>query len=446
MKPTMSRWFVTASLLLACLMPATARTRPRYGGTLHIETRSDPLKAPDGIARPLLFDTLTQVGENGQVLPGLAVSWQSQSVNHRWQFYLRSGVHFHDGSPLTPEAVVESLAQACGHCAWHVRALPDSVIITSESPVPGMPAELARRNYAITRRDDNGKPDGTGPFRFVADENGILFLAANDGSWQGRPFVNAIEIYGNRPIRTQWLDFTVGKADLVEIPPELIRAAQQERMPLVESARPTDLLALTMSDQKITDEHLRESIALALDRMALFNVIFQKQGEVTASLLPNALSGYSFLFPTAANPQRSRELRGSQSIPLRLATDTSNAVLQLVAERLALNLRDAGWNMQVVSQATTPDAALVLRLVHVEAADAPSELRETMEDFGGTPHDDASDPAALYRTERSFLQSYNVVPLLYLPRAYGVSPRVHNFVLAPDGTPLLTNVSLEDAK
>jgi len=446
MKPTVCRWFVTASLLLAWLMPAAARTRPRYGGTLHIETRSDPLKAPDGIGRTLLFDTLTQIGDDGQVLPGLAVSWQSQSANHRWQFFLRSGVHFHDGSPLTAEAVVESLAQACGRCAWHVRAMPDSVIITSESPVPGMPAELARRKYAITRRDDNGNPDGTGPFRFVADANGILFLAANDDSWQGRPFVDAIEIYGNRPVRAQWLDFTIGKADIVEVPPELIRAAQQERMPLVQSTRPPDLLALTMSDQKIPDEHLRESIALALDRMALFNVIFQKQGEVTASLLPNALSGYAFLFPTAANPQRSRELRGAQSIPLRLATDSSNAVLQLVAERLALNLRDAGWNVQVVSQAAAPDAAMALRLIHIEAADAPSALHESIEDFGGTPHDDASDPAALYHIERSFLQSHTVVPLLYLPRAYGVSTRVHNLSLAPDGTPILANVSLEDAK
>ncbi len=63
MKRTVSRWFAVVSLLLAVLVPAMARTRPRYGGILHIETRSDPLKSPDGVARRLLFDTLTAVND-----------------------------------------------------------------------------------------------------------------------------------------------------------------------------------------------------------------------------------------------------------------------------------------------------------------------------------------------------------------------------------------------
>ena len=446
MRSTVSRWLAVVSVTLALLAPAPARTRPRYGGTLRVETRSDPLKSPDGLARRLLFDTLTQVNENGDLTPALAISWESESANHRWTFHLRPGVHFHDGSLLTSDAVVQSLAMACQNCGWRARAAADTVIITTEMPLANLPAELARSAYAITRRDGSGNPDGTGPFRFVANSNGILFLAANDDFWQGRPFVDAVEIYENRPIRDQWLDFTVGKADLVEVPPEVLRQAQQQHMSLLISSRPVDLLALTLSDKQIPDVHLRESIALAVDRVALFNVIFQKQGEITASLLPNALSGYAFLFPTTANPNRSRELRGAQSIPLRLAVDNSSSVLQLVAERLALNLRDAGWNVRVVSQATNPNAELSLRLVHLEAADAASALREAVQDFGVTPHDDPADPAALYRNELVFLQSHTVVPLLYLPRAYGVSSRVHNLLLAPEGTPILANATLEDAR
>lgn len=446
MKPTVCRWFAVVSVLLGLLVPAIARTRPRYGGVLHIETRFDPVKSPDGIARKLLFDTLTQVNDGGDVLPGLAVSWESQSASHRWQFHLRSGVHFHDGSPLTAEAVVQSLSSACTRCAWHVRAAADSVVFTGDSPMPGLPAELARNVYAIARQDGNGNPDGTGPFRFASLSNGIVFLSANDDSWQGRPFVDAVEIYGNRTPREQWLDFSVGKADLVEVPPELLRQEQQERVPLILTSRPTELLAITISDQQIPDAHLRESIALALDRATLSNVIFQKQGEITASLLPNALSGYSFLFPTAANPSRSRELRGVQSMSLRLSVDNSNAVLQLVAERLALNLRDAGWNVRVVSQAANPNAELSLRLMHVESADAASILRETMQNFGATLHEESADLSAIYSAEHTFLQSHIVVPLSYLPRAYGVNARAHNLTLGPDGTPQMANVSLEDVR
>ena len=446
MKRTVSWWLAVVSLLASLPVPAAARTRPRYGGILHMETRSDPLKAPDGAARKLLFDTLTRVNDNGEVVPTLAVSWESQSGNHRWTFHLRSGVRFHDGSPLTAEAVEQSLSAACTHCGWRVRAVGDSVVITTESPSPGLPGELARSMYAITRQGADGTPNGTGPFRFVANSNGIVFLSANDDSWQGRSFLNEIQIYGNRPIEEQWLDFSVGKADVVEIPPEKLSLAQQEHIPLAITARPTDLLALTMSDRLLADAHLRQSIALALDRTSLFNVIFRKQGEVTASLLPNALSGYSFLFDPTTNLGRARELRGGQSVPLRLSVDSSNPTLQLVADRLRLNLRDAGWSVQVVSQATNPHAELSLRLLHVEAADAPSALRETLEDFDAAPNDDTSDSSSLYRTESAFLQSHTVVPLLYLPRAYGVSARVHNLVLSRSGVPELANASVEDVR
>lgn len=446
MKRTALLWLAVVSLLFALLAPAEARTRPRYGGTLHMETRTDPLNAPDGAARRLLFDTLAQVNGNGEVVPALAVSWESQSANHRWQFHLRSGVHFHDGSLLTADAVEQSLSAACAHCGWRVRAVGDSVVITSESPMPGLPADLARSLYAITGRSADGSPNGTGPFRFVANSNGIVFLAANDDSWQGRPFLNEIQIYGNRTIDEQWLDFSVGKADLVEVPPEKLSLAQQQHMPLTVTARPTDLLALTMSEHLIADPHLRQSIALALDRTSLFNVIFRKQGEITASLLPSVLSGYSFLFDTTMNVSRARELRGGQLGPLRLSVDSSNPTLQLIAERLALNLRDAGWSVRVVARATNPSAELSLRLLHVEAADAPSALREVLADFGSALHDDTSDPASLYRAESSFLQSHIVVPLLYLPRAYGVSARVHNLVLSPGGTPQLADVSVEDTR
>lgn len=163
-------------------------------------------------------------------------------------------------------------------------------------------------------------------------------------------------------------------------------------------------------------------------------------------MLPNTLSGYSFLFDTTMDVSRARALRAGQSVAVRLAADSSNATMQLIAERLALNLREAGWSVHVVSQATNPNAELSLRLLHVEAADAQSALRETLEDFGAGLHDDTSDPAALYRADSAFLQSHTVVPLLYLPRACGVSARIHNLELSPSGVPQLANVSVEDVR
>jgi hypothetical protein len=98
MKPTMFRPFVISSLLMClamclvvCLaLSASARTRSRYGGVLRIETRSDPWRVPDGIARKLVFDGLTRLDDSGVVLPELAIRWESQNDNHRWQSRYRN--------------------------------------------------------------------------------------------------------------------------------------------------------------------------------------------------------------------------------------------------------------------------------------------------------------------------------------------------------------------
>jgi peptide/nickel transport system substrate-binding protein len=74
-------------------------------------------------------------------------------------------------------------------------------------------------------------------------------------------------------------------------------------------------------------------------------VIFQKQGELTASLFPAALTGYSFLFPTDRDVNKAHELRGGLTPPpLTLATEGGEA-MQLAAQRIALNLREAGFNV-----------------------------------------------------------------------------------------------------
>lgn len=445
----MFRWIALfGSLLFFCGLAATARTRPHYGGTLRIDTRSDPWQSPNGVARKLVADTLTHVDDNGQLLPALALRWESQSTNHRWQFWLRPGVRFHDGTPLTAPAVVQSLAEECSGCPWRARAVGESVVITSESPMPGLPTELARSQYAILRKDDAGNLDGPGPFRVAANSNGILFLSATDDSWDGRPLVDAIEIYGGRSIRYQWLDLSVGRADIVEVPAEQLRQAQQDHMLLAVAARASDLVALSIAAKgPLRDVRIREAIAMSVDRAALFGIIYQKQGEITASVLPGALSGYAFLLPTAPDVARARELRAQQSVPpIHLAVDSSDPVLRLAADRLALNLHDSGFNVQVVSQTTSTNAELTLRLVHLEAADAGSALREILSDFNAPDFADGADPATLYQVERNFLQSYTLVPLLYLPRAYGLSGRVRNLSLAADGSLQLANASLEDAK
>src|SRR5690242_21835428 len=98
MRPT--GWlFLVAVSALAFPGRAEAATRPRYGGVLRVEMR-ERLASPDQSSRiaALLFDRLVRIDGEGRPQPALAISWRSDPEEKRWEFHLRPGVKFHDGS------------------------------------------------------------------------------------------------------------------------------------------------------------------------------------------------------------------------------------------------------------------------------------------------------------------------------------------------------------
>src|SRR6266567_337750 len=120
------------SLALSSLMivtqAANGATRPQYGGVLRVAVRAAPTSLDpadrtqaDSFARRsltmLIFDTLVTTDENGCVEPSLAASWQLLPGS-RWQFRLRHGVQFHEGTPLSAETAAASLRAA--NPSWKV--------------------------------------------------------------------------------------------------------------------------------------------------------------------------------------------------------------------------------------------------------------------------------------------------------------------------------------
>jgi hypothetical protein len=267
---------------------------------------------------------------------------------------------------------------------------------------------------------------------------------AIDSCWAGRPFLDKIEITGHKPIRDQWLDLSLGRADLVEVPAEQLRQAHEQRLSVVVSG-PVSLLALAVADGGIlSDGNLRAAIALAVDRSSLSNVIFQKQGEITASLLPSALTGYGFLFSAYRDINKARELRGGLTPPaLTLSTD-GGPQMQLAAQRIALNLREVGFNVQVAAPGPARHTDMVLLRLALSSNQPQAALESLLRGVGVASPVVEDSSAGLYKVEREFLQTHTLVPLLYLPRAYAVGGRVRDFNLSADGTPLLAGVSLQD--
>jgi peptide/nickel transport system substrate-binding protein len=451
MRWTVSRRFAISILFVLIEICAWGRTRPHYGGTIHVEIAGDPWERPSGVARRLVYDGLTQFDSFGSLQSSLAVSWEQDNSYHRWQFRLRPGVRFHDGTALTSATVIASLNASCSaHCPWDaVKAVGSLVIFTNDSPMPNLPSLLASDQFLIALTSTAGASStvgvGTGPFQVNGFTNGVLALIAYENSWSGRPFADAIEVRVHRAVRDQWLDLSLGRADVVEVPAEQLRQAQQQRLSL-HTSPPVSLLALLLRDDgALANVKVRAAIAASVDRSSIYNVIFQKQGEATASLLPARMSGYAFLFPTDRDLNKAHELRGGLGTTSLTMSVEGDGAVQLAAQRISLNLREAGFNVQTVP-AGTQRADVVLRTLSIAGDDPAAALERLLWDAGVPAPVTEQLPDALYKQEKAILDSRRIIPLLDLPMAYANGARLRDLRLRADATPDLAYASLEDTR
>lgn len=353
----------------------------------------------------------------------------------------------HDGSRLSPRVVVMSLSAANG--AWRVHLAGDDVTVETDSPSPKLLAELARPRYSIVGHGPDGALVGTGPFRVSEFQPGKkLVVKAFEDCWAGRAYVDAIEITFGRAYREQAIDLQLDRADVVEIAVDQARRAAQEGERTVMSS-PVELLAIVFAP-KLQDPRVREGIGVAVDRLSIYNVLLQKQGEPSASLLPQWVSGYAFLYPASRNEERVQQLRaGGSAQPLTLAYDWSDPVAKAVAERVSVNARDAGLTIQVFGEnlgARQPNADMRLLRVTLPSPEPATALAAIAADFGQKERAQqiaaTVSPEALYAAERSLLRDLGIVPLAYVPEVRALSPRVRNWAAARQGGWSLDDVSL----
>jgi ABC-type transport system substrate-binding protein len=272
---------------------------------------------------------------------------------------------------------------------------------------------------------ETADPPQTGPsmaslaraFNIVTWEGGHrAVFAADENAAGGRPFVDSVEIQLARPLRDQSIDLELGKTDIVELGPNEIRRQQPGRKTW--QSQPVRVMALVFS-RRVEDVRVREALALAVDRSAILTVLLQRQGEISGALLPQWLSGYAFLFPALFDLPRARMLAaGARPLSLSVA----DAGLRAIADRIALNARDAGLTVNVVAQNSAADIRLVeTRIAVAEPSRALAGLAAA---FGLSEPPRADTPDALYAAEHNLLEGFRVVPLFHLPDVYGAGPRV----------------------
>jgi peptide/nickel transport system substrate-binding protein len=311
------------------------------------------------------------------------------------------------------------------------------------------PAESDAKNQIeslIYERNDATKAlELNGPFRISEWQPGRqLTLVANEDFRGGRPFVDAIEIQMGRPARDRLVDLELNNIDFTEIPPEQARRAA-ERGIRVSASKPDELLALVFVQGRSAaeDARVREAIARSVDRGSMVSFLLQREGEAAGSVLPQWSSGIAFLFPTASDTPRAKEIWAqiAPSPKIVLGYDAGDSLEQSVAERIVVNARDAGIGLSPLSigpaDQNKVDARLIRwRLPSAHSREALAGLQDDLAALGFAdaepggnmgPVPERLTSQQIFEREDLILNGYRFVPLVWLPHVYGLSARVRDW-------------------
>src|SRR5881394_4033935 len=249
------------------------------------------------------------------IVPDLATEWSWEEDKTALTFKLRQGVKWHDGKPFTAKDVKCTWDMLQGKAsdkfrlnprkAWYrnleeVVAKGDfEVAFRLKRPQPALLALLASGFSPVypchvSPGDMRTKPIGTGPFKFVEFKaNESIKLTRNpDYFKKGLPHLDGIEftIITNRS--TAILAFVSGKFDMT-FPTEVsipllkdVKTQAPNAVCVVEPINVSTNIIVNSSAPPFDNIDIRRALALALDRKAFVQILFEGQADIGGTMLP----------------------------------------------------------------------------------------------------------------------------------------------------------------
>ena len=328
-------WLRSVAAALLMLVCGTASAAELKIGVMTHPTSLDPHfhnLTPNNSALSHVFERLVTVSSEGVLKPALAVSWTALDET-RWEFKLREGVKWHNGTPFTADDVVFTFERAAkvpdspagfaavvsGKAVTRIDDL--TVQITTPAPYPLLPNVLtglmivsrAVGRSATTTDYNSGKAAvGTGPYRFaeyVANER--LVLTRNDEHWAGRPRWDKISI---RPIKDGAVRVSAllsGDVDMIDSIPtaEIERLETSEAISIVKSVTRRVIYFHLDHDRQMTpfikarddkeisnplkDLRVRRALSKAINREAIVTRVMSGAALPASQLLSDTFPGTS---------------------------------------------------------------------------------------------------------------------------------------------------------
>lgn len=328
----------------------------------------------------LLYDTLTVLGDDGTVGPGLADATVDEE-GMRWTFTVRDDATFADGSPVEAADVAYSLQRvlAAPSASLAARQLDvvrsigqvggRQVVLEVGEPTMLLPEILAAPSFGIVDRDvmagylDGAvvAPNGSGPYRAEAADDGLVLHRRRGGG----PTAVRLREFGSPDAAVDAflageVDWTVAGSDRVA---EVVAVAGDRAFVDFHGGL---FLGLGAGSAPLDDLRLRRAIALAVDREALAERVYGPAAASMTGVVPRGVVGAAATCTApcgpavdAASSLVAEVFPSGQERPLRLLVDDTPVLVEL-AGVLRTQLRAVGLATEVSSVDPTSYEQLVL--------------------------------------------------------------------------------------
>lgn len=350
---------------------------------------------PNLTAQKHVFDTLVYVDERGRPIPGLA-TWKTPDPV-TWEFTLRRGVKFHDGSELTTEDVLFSLQRTLnikgspGGYATYVRPIVAKEIVDrytirlkTAAPYGGVAQDLSEVQIVSKRAAqnasgedfDNGKAAiGTGPYKLVRFARGSrIELVRHDEYWRGRlPWDKVtLHILPSDPVRTAAL--LSGQLDAIEhVPTADLERLRKDPALVLEQAVSWRTIFLHVDQYRdhppgvsgkdgkplarnpFKDVRVRRALSKAINRPAIAERVMEGLALPAANVVSPSVFGHDpAVKPEPYDPKGARKLLAEAGYPegfkVTIATPNNRYINdEQVAQTVAQMFSRIGIETQVDS-------------------------------------------------------------------------------------------------